>query len=269
MAFDTLPDWLNQGERPGDLIAKGAAAGARVADNILAAHRISNEAAEFDAMLPLKMKALENETASHAIAATEALAKQENQNQTRLGFAALGQTMSEIGKAGDWLSAESEAKFFDTASKYPWVMDDPAFGKLHGVFDNARKADELRQAAELRSETALGVADISAKSRIDAAIARYQNSPANRQNDVGFREFLNIAGAIKSDPVMSVDKKIERIRAEAAKYKLSEAGANKLSPTDIKESLLNAQAAIARTPGKKAAILQRLRDNGIDTSSLK
>ena len=225
MAFDTLPDWLSQGESPGDLIAKGAAAGARVADNIIAAHRMANESAEFNAMLPLKMKALENETASHAIQATEALAKQENQNQTRLGFAALGQTMAEISKAGDFLSPESEAKFFETASRFPWVMDDPSFHKLHGVFENARKADDARQAVELRSETAKDVANINAKSRIDAAIARYENSPANRQNDVDFRAFINEAGAIRSDRFLDLDEKLARIDALASKYKLSKGAA--------------------------------------------
>lgn len=148
------PRWLSPAQFSLESERAGAAIGQLFAQSFNQAIRLKEEQRQFDAMIPIRMQAEKAKADRNIIDALAEVTKQEAENRRLLGYTALSQVVSSVGKfQGEWNNPEFKRVFWETVRRFPSVTENTqAFKSITDNFDKAEVAKYNAEAATTKRE---------------------------------------------------------------------------------------------------------------------
>jgi hypothetical protein len=261
--------WLNQ-PNPGEYMLQSTQVAQGTARNFMQAAQFAQESAREQAMMPLKMAAMENQVKSNALEIQNGMYRQQDYLLNKAAFTELSKAAAEISAAGAWANPKSETRVWDIAAQFPSVTGTPEFQNVIKQFDVAgmaatKKQEAENRAAALENQLTLGrerialteekyKAELASKEKIsterntaqlEVAKLRLQEKARDILPDALYRQFSEQVGAIaESSQFRTVQEKeaemnraFERLREKVGSMENKPASA---APQGVSRKKFNA-----------------------------
>lgn len=186
-----LPPWMVQEAPFGRSLLQGAQVGSQMKRNFMEAQRLSEESAREQAMMPLKMAAMNNQIKAAAIDLEVGMIKQQDMIQNKQAFSELSRAAADISAGAAWAQPESEKRIWEIAAANPSVVGTPEFQGIVRQFDVAGAAAIKAKEAENRATKITGDLGI-AQQRIELGRETIASKEAMLQEQIKSNE--KIAG---------------------------------------------------------------------------
>jgi hypothetical protein len=185
--------WLNQ-PNPGEYMLQSTQVAQGTARNFMQAAQFAQESAREQAMMPLKMAAMENQVKSNALEIQNGMYRQQDYLLNKAAFTELSKAAAEISAAGAWANPKSETRVWDIAAQFPSVTGTPEFQNVIKQFDVAgaatiKKQEAENRAAALENQLTLG------RERIALTEEKYKAELASNEKNVAAKNAAMIEAA--------------------------------------------------------------------------